>query len=369
MTIGIIVEPYEEENTSGISYAIMSQAKTLLQIDKGNDYILYTHKPITSQRFEGRYRNVLVPKSFLGKNAWFLFACLFKRRDIPRVLLFNMPLLPMVLPWSVRTIPIFYELSAYQKTGKISPSQSLRRRLYAFFEKEAVRRASYIVTASSGPRADIMSYFSLSPEKVLVIPLGFQKFEASTDGGTRFKDQRNHFLFVGRVKHKKNVHTIVDGFIAFRQQNPSEKNMLFVVGLNGGRYYESIVDKVRQAGLAHEVVFTGFVSDADMYYLYKNAQALVFCSLQEGFGMPILEAMDFGIPVITSNRAPMNEVGGDAALIVDPENVLDITKAMETLAFKDSLRNDYIRKGREHVKLFSWDTHARKLLEKVQSSL
>ncbi|MBI2618393.1 glycosyltransferase family 4 protein [Candidatus Kaiserbacteria bacterium] len=368
MKIGIIIEPYEEENTSGISYAIMSQASGLLKIDKTNDYILYTHKPIRSGRFQGNFKNVLVPKSFLGKNAWFFFAFLFHRKNIPDVLLFNMPLLPMVLPRSIKTIPIFYELSAYKKQGIRISIRPLVSHVYRLFEKQAVKRATHIVTASTGVRKKLIDHFHLYNEKVSTIYIGFQKFREDKGMSSQFKNQRNHFLFVGRVKYKKNVHNITDGFIQFRKENSRAVNKLFIVGLYGGTYYKNIVTKITEADLSKDVVFTGFVSDSDLYQLYKNAQGLVFCSLQEGFGMPILEAMDFGIPVITSNRSPMDEVAGDAAFIVDPENVAEIKDAMTTLVFNKRVRNELIRKGTVRAKLFSWEKHVSELFRVIMFS-
>ena len=341
---------------------MMSKGRELLRLDAKNEYLLYTHTPISPGRFIGNYRNVLIPKSFLGKNAWFITAFFLHRNDLPDVLLFNMPLLPLVLPRAVRTIPIFYELSAYQKPGARSLRDRLRTLVSRRFERAAVERARQVVTASKGGKEDIVGHFGLPAHRVSILPLGFQKFTKDEGGASRFEHQHGHFLFVGRVKHKKNVHHIVDGFIAFRKRNPHATNKLFVVGLGGGTYNEHIAQRVRDEGLRDEVVFTGFVSNGDMYHLYKNARALVFCSLQEGFGMPILEAMDFGIPVITSNRAPMDEVGGEAAVIVDPERVEEISHAMELLAFDEAKWNEHVRRGLAHAKLFSWEKHARELL-------
>ena len=312
---------------------------------------------------------MLVPKSFLGKNAWFIYASLFRPKDVPDVLLFNMPLLPFVLPRSIVTIPIFYELSAYQKPGMKMSLRAMLMRLYRSFEKEAVRRARHVVTASTGVQKELIDYFGLDEEGVSVTRLGFQKFKDDSRTRSQFADQKGHFLFVGRVKHKKNVHNIVEGFIAFRKENPEASQKLFLVGLYGGSYYENIVARVRQEHLEKDVVFTGFVSDSDLYHLYKNAAGLVFCSLQEGFGMPLLEAMDFGIPVITSSRAPMNEVAGGAAYIVDPEEPSQIAEAMKTLAFDEKERQELIQRGTKRAKEFSWEKHALELMTIINKSI
>ena len=140
-----------------------------------------------------------------------------------------------------------------------------------------------------------------------------------------------------------------------------------MAGDYGGEYYEKLHARIAEEKLQKEVIFLGYVVKEDLYTLYINAGALVFCTLQEGFGMPIVEAMDLGIPVITSNRAPMNEVGGDAALIVDPESPQEIAIAMHTVTFNKQERVKIIAKGKERAKLFSWDKHISELLGIIRS--
>lgn len=367
MKIGVVVEPYEEEHTSGISYAIMSQAAGMLNMDAENEYIFYTHTPIGSNRFVGKFKNILVPKSFVGKNAWFIFASIFQKKEISDVLIFNMPLLPLVVPRSIRTIPIFYELSAYREPGVRMSPRAILAHVYRLLEKTAVKRSSRIITASVGVQKELIDFFNLDEKKVSVVYNGFQKFKGNAETRSKFADQRDHFLFAGRVKYKKNVHNIVEGFIKFRKENPLATQKLFIVGLYGGGYYENIAKKAEEAGLEKDVVFTGFVNGGDLYHLYKNARGLVFCSLQEGFGMPILEAMDFGVPVITSNRAPMNEVAGNAAILVDPENTSQIADAMKTIVFDARKREELIRRGKSRAGEFSWEKNAKELLTIVKS--
>src|SRR3989338_2694543 len=110
MKIGIIVEPYEEKNASGIALCILNQTKHFLMFDKDNEYLIYTSSPFKKERLSANAKNILIPRSFFGKNLWFLKNAYFNKILIPDILIFNMPLLPLILPERVKTVPIFYEV-------------------------------------------------------------------------------------------------------------------------------------------------------------------------------------------------------------------------------------------------------------------
>lgn len=358
MKIGIIIAPYEESNASGIAHCILNQTEGLLSIDSENEYILYTSKPIDPKRLIGNSRNVIIPSSFIGKNLWFVFNFVLRRKkNLPEVLIFNMPLLPMVLPRAIKTIPVYYELDAYTQ-GKIALSvRALIMKINDSLKGIAAKRAFHIVTPSDGPRKDIIEYFHLDPNKITRIYLGFQDLRIYAGKDSKFSNYKDHFLFVGKVKYKKNIHNILEGFILFRKKYISSTNKLVLAGDYGGEYYEKLKTRIEEEGLQGDVVFLGYTVKEDLYTLYVNAGALVFCTLQEGFGMPIIEAMDLGVPVITSNRAPMDEVGGDAAFIVDPESPQEIADAMDMTVNNKQERDEAIQKGVKRAELFSWKKH------------
>ena len=368
MKIGIIIEPYEENNASGIAHCILNQTEGLLNKDYENEYILYTSKPLDHKRLIGKSCNILIPSSFLGKNLWFLIMLILRKKEVlPDVLIFNMPLLPIVLPRSIKTIPVYYELNAYSGDCKRFFVRSLIMKINDSFKGLAVKRAFHIITPSDGSRKDIIKYFHLNPNKVTRIYLGFQNLHGYTDSQSEFDKYKNHFLFVGKVKYKKNLHNILEGFILLKKKHSTSTNKLILVGDYGGEYYEKLQKRIKNGGLQEDVVFLGYAVKEDLYTLYVNASALIFCTLQEGFGMPIIEAMDLGIPVITSSRAPMNEIGGDVAFIVDPESPKEISDAMDTIMFNKEKRDEVIQKGKERAKLFSWDKHISEFLGIIQS--
>lgn len=367
MKIGIIIEPYEEENTSGIGYVVLKQTEGLLRLDKENQYVLFSHQLIQQKRLLGKASNVIIPKSFPGKFIWFFLASHFRKGYFVDTLLFHMPLLPLVVSSSVRTVPVYHEpLFWHNDVRGINLKHTLVTFLQKLCERRSLQRASCIITPSKATRQYIVDNLNVDSHKVKVIYNGFQGFDKFHNSHSKIK-YREHFLFVGRVKYKKNLHNILEGFILFRKKNPTAINKLVITGLHGGVYYNQLHKRIIEEGLSNEVIFTGFVSDAELYNLYKYSTGLVFCSLAEGFGIPIIEAMNLGIPVITSNRAPMNEIAGGAALIVNPEKPNEIMKAMDDIVFNQAKRETHIKMGLERAKDFSWGKHIQALFSIIKS--
>ena len=163
----------------------------------------------------------------------------------------------------------------------------------------------------------------------------------------------NFFLFIGVIKERKNVMNIVRAFSLFFKAHPGYT--LVIGGNAAGAYADAIREYIAKEGIGDSVRFVGHLNDGQLSYIYRRAQALVFPSFVEGFGYPVLEAMDCSIPVITSNQSSLAEVGGDAALLVDPHDPASIAAAMSRIADEPGLREDFIKKGAAWKENFSWD--------------
>ena len=135
--------------------------------------------------------------------------------------------------------------------------------------------------------------------------------------------------------------------------------------MTGKKYstYHEYITTAEKFGIKDSLVFTGFISDEDLKTIYSEAEALLFVSFYEGFGIPILEAMECGTPVITSNISSMPEVAGDAALLVNPHNIKEIAEKMNNIANSEILRKQLIENGFKRVKEFSWERTARETLK------
>lgn len=175
------------------------------------------------------------------------------------------------------------------------------------------------------------------------------------------------FFFIGVIKPRKNVFNIVRAFDAFCKTISTHH--LVIAGSGGGEYYDSIRQYVSKCGLKERVHFLGFLSNNEVSFVYRRAEALVFPTLIEGFGYPVLEAMDCGIPVITSNLSSLKEIGEGAAVLVNPYDVAEIGKAMVSIAIDKVMRQDLIRKGFERAEKFSWKKSGAELKKLAESLL
>lgn len=178
----------------------------------------------------------------------------------------------------------------------------------------------------------------------------------------RYRLPSQYLLFVGTLEPRKNLTTLLQAYALLRAEGCGKHLKLVVAGRRGWLYAD-IFDTVRTLALDEEIIFTGFVDDEDLPDLYRGARLLVFPSLYEGFGLPILEAMASGVPVITSNLASMPEVAGDAAVLVDAHDPKAIAESIAQVLAEDQLREALIQKGLARARCFTWESVAQKTLE------
>ncbi len=360
MKIGFIAEPYEESGASGMGYMVRELIRSLAQTGAGNEFTFYSSIPISKEFIGAPFRNVLVPASLIGKFWWFMRT----KEDID-ALMFVTPLLPLWVPKRIKTVVICPELGSQ----KITPG-TLPGKLVAFVRDRLLlptcfARASKILSISQATKEDIQKYYGIAGEKIEVVYIAYQDLsEYAKRAPAVAESQKPFFFFTGRVKPRKNVHGIVSAFIQFRKDLSSDCKLV-IAGSSGGQYRKEMEDELSKAGLRDEVFFVGYVSTEQLCAYYLNTVALVFPSINEGFGMPVLEAMSLGAPVITSNISSLPEVAEDAGILVDPYNITDIAQAMERVFTDTTLRQSLIAKGYKQVQKFSWNKTAQRYLQIV----
>lgn len=177
----------------------------------------------------------------------------------------------------------------------------------------------------------------------------------------KYNISSDFILFVGTIQPRKNLQRLIEAFSKI-----SKKNIILVIVGKKGWQYEEILEAPQNFGVSDRVKFLDFVPDEDLTALYKEAACFVLPSLYEGFGLPILEAMKYGCPVITSNVSSMPEASGDAALYVNPEDVDDIADKIEKLISDEKLRSDLVERGYKQIKKFSWEKTAKQTLEALE---
>jgi glycosyltransferase involved in cell wall biosynthesis len=251
---------------------------------------------------------------------------------------------------------------------------SLRvRLLLSLLVPLSARRAERVVTLSENSKQDIVRECGVSAEKVIVIPAGAPpEFRVVEDSArleavkARYDLHKSFVLAVGNLEPRKNLVRLVRAYAALRQSG-AISHQLVIVGQ--AHWQGSVVSReAKELGLAGEVVFTGYVPTDDLVSLYNAATTFVYPSLYEGFGLPILEAMSCGTPVITSNVASMPEVAGEAALLINPRSVEDLAQALGRVLADETLRYELEEKGLHQASQFSWEQTARLTLQAYEEA-
>lgn len=243
----------------------------------------------------------------------------------------------------------------------------LALRYAQFFMARAATKAARVLTVSEASKRDIMLFLHTPEEKIEVVYNGFDERLAAPTADElirvrdRFQLDAPFVLYAGNIKPHKNVDRLIEAFAKLRARGLEHVNLL-IIGDEISKY-SSLRRLVHRHQLRQQVRFLGFVSTDSLAALYRLARAFVFPSLYEGFGLPPLEAMASGTPVITSNISSLPEVVGDAALLIDPLNADEIADAMVRVLTDEPLRRELIARGFERVKQFSWDRSVRRTHE------
>ena len=229
-----------------------------------------------------------------------------------------------------------------------------------FIHARSLKRAGHIIAISDATRKDAIALFHVPEKKITTVYLGSNSICAISQEEIRVPE--NFFLFVGAIKERKNVLNIVHAFRLFLDTRSDFS--LVLLGKGMGEYYERIQKYIKEEGIEKNIIFLpGHLSDNVLSYLYQNARALLYPSIIEGFGFPILEAMSCGLPVITSRVSSLPELAGDAALYVDHLDPESIMQGMRRIVEDSHLRQDLIERGFAQVENFSWEQTAERYLE------
>ncbi|PIR92902.1 hypothetical protein COT99_03595 [Candidatus Falkowbacteria bacterium CG10_big_fil_rev_8_21_14_0_10_43_10] len=243
-----------------------------------------------------------------------------------------------------------------------------RQRIYLNWStKFAVRHAQKIITISDFSKREIVKYYGADKAKIAVAHLAcdHERFRVINDRQKiqnillKHKITRPYILFVGRLEKKKNVAGLIKVFILLKcrgalQCASTTKSVKLILAGMPGYGWEEAENIIRENNLQNDIIITGYVPDEDLPYLYNGAELFLFPSLYEGFGLPILEAMACGVPVIASNTASCPEIGGEAAVYIDPRNHQEIADAINRILSDNNRRHSLIARGLERVKDFSW---------------
>lgn len=232
----------------------------------------------------------------------------------------------------------------------------------------AAKRAKVVITVSQSTRRDVERIWGIPTERIQVVPEGVSPHyrplceEQDIEGiRERYGLRRPYFLYLGGFDPRKNIHNMLLGFKRFLISADGEFQFLLCGDKRGFEGY--LEDEIEELGLEEEVILAGFIPVEDQQALYAGALALVCVSLYEGFGLPLLEAMACGTPVLASRVSSIPEVVGEAGLLVDPVDPESIAQGMKRLVLEHSLRKELVSAGLERSSLYTWDRVADSILE------
>ncbi len=366
----------------GIGTYIRNLVRSLAKIDSSNQYTLVIPTPEVPE-FKDLPSNFQT-SLYKGKNTGYVqFGYTIFLRNLPADL-FHIPLnavpLWMPKPYLVTIHDMSTLLFANHHSG-------YRSNLRHFYLRRGLLRADRVMTVSSATRRDVESVLGIPASRIRVVynapdPIFCQSSTASVGDQNesaqspeirrvidRYRIHHPFLLYVGRTNPQKNIPRLVEAFAVLRgelQDHPRFNNLrLIIIGDEIARH-PALRHAVIHSRVEDAVRFLGFVPIETLRAFYQAASAFVFPSLYEGFGLPPLEAMACGTPVVCSSVSSLPEVVGDAAVIVNPENVFDIARGMREVLLDDALRSRLISQGIRKAREFSWERTAAEVLHAYQ---
>jgi len=371
MKIGINLLQYRD--VQGIEIYAYNVIAKVLELDKENDYYLFVneksdkifnfvlggniYKKIIKVDCNSRLKLILAQQFILP------FLLMKNKIDI----LFC-PSIAMPLLWRKKIVTI-YDLAFMRYEEEVA---GLFSRIYL---KLACLSAKYfskkIITVSSFSKEEICKLLNITERHIAITYGALNKQEINEENINSLKkfnlinpnnSIKPYLIYIGNSRPRKNLSRMIEAFSIFVKENLDYK---FVIVGKKDKKYVDLDELIKIYGLENLVIQTGFVNEEEKNNLLSNSKAICFCSLYEGFGLPILEAQSLGVPVLTSNSSSLPEVSDDGALFVNPESVDDIARGMKEIIGNIELRKKLIVIGKKNVLRFSWDDSAKILLEEL----
>ncbi len=340
--------------------------EALAEVDNSNLYTLYVTRRAAVERFSNRWPNFTVrttlPHTPLIRIPITLSAELRRNRvDVLHVQFTAPPAAPCPVVVSIHDLSFEHLPQTFKRRSRMQLRMTVRR---------SARLASQVIALSNHARNDIIATYKVDPDKVTAIPLAAPAhFAPVTDDNElqrvkqTYRIDAPYILCVGSIQPRKNLTRLLHAYALLLRNGPEGKLPKLVVAGKYAWLFEETIGTIERLGLSGSVIMTGYVPDTDLPALYSGALCFVYPSYFEGFGLPPLEAMKCGTPVIVGNRTSIPEVVGDAAILANPFDVADIASAIGRVIRDDSLRATLRAKGIERAKQFDWHQTARKTLE------
>jgi glycosyltransferase involved in cell wall biosynthesis len=314
-------------------------------LDESNKYFIFYGKWMDYEFVKIKKANIKlvplkIPRNKYLRNIYLIFIFPFIIKKYHPDLLHNIDSTPVVF----KTCPIvstIHDISEFYQKDKYGRFRSFVRRTYV---KNEACKSDTVITVSEFSKESICSKLHLKEDKVRVI---YNSFKCPSNNTTTHLKRHDVILFVGELEKTKNVEVIIKALSLI------EKRFVLVLSGKFGNDYPSLTKLAKEYNVEDRVVFKGYVSKDELENLYDSSFAFVFPSKFEGFGIPIIEAMSHGLPVISSNSTCLPEVGGDAAIYFSPDDFVKLAEGIESLINDENLYFEMVEKGKKRMALFS----------------
>ena len=242
------------------------------------------------------------------------------------------------------------------------------------WSKYSILKSKHIFTISKATKDDLVKNYKINPSKITVTYPGYDKERFKPQSVNKiepikrkYKIRGNYIIFIGTLQPRKNIERLIEAFAQLTQYSSliTQNYQLVIVGKKGW-LYDSIFERVKNLKLEDKIIFTNYVTDSDLPALISGAKAFVLPSLWEGFGIPVVEAQACGVPVVVSNVSSLPEIVGESGILVDPQNAESIVQGVKKILTNDKINSDFVKKGFENIKRFSWQSCAQQTLQTLE---
>jgi glycosyltransferase involved in cell wall biosynthesis len=367
MKIGIEAERANLPNPTGVERYAAELIKNFARMDSRNEYVLYFRTKPQQWFYE-------LPKNFSIKvmpfpKFWTQIRISWEMLIHPVDLLF-IPASALPFWHPKKSIATVHDVAWRIYPGAFT---KIMRRYLEWSTKLAIKSAAKVITVSEATKKDLEKFYGVPAEKVAVTYLGMN----STDYRPMTYEQvqpvldkhglvyQKYILFVGTMQPRKNIVRLVEAFEKLRKENRIEEKLAIFGGK--GWLWEPILEKIETAGKDGSIKYFSYAPQEDLPYLYAGAKLLTLPALYEGFGLPPLEAMASGTPVVVSNISSLPEVVGDAGKLIEPTSVDSIAAGLLDVLTNPELRESMVKKGIEQSKKFTWENTAKETLNIFES--
>ncbi|MDD4606804.1 MAG: glycosyltransferase family 1 protein [Patescibacteria group bacterium] len=369
MFIGIDASRANKKHKTGVEWYAYHLIQNLKKIDSHNQYFLYTNKKLKGELGDcpANFQEVVLnwPPRYLWTQIRLSWAMKFSKYK------------PDVLFIPAHTIPILHPKNSIVTIHDVGFARfpklyNWKDKLYHNWTLKFIKKhAKKIITVSQFSKQEIVKFYKIKPDKIQVIYNGFDagNYQSVQDKNLiqlileKYSITQPYFLNIARLEYKKNILGLIKSFEIFKNKFESAQNFKLILVGNRGAGADQILQAIEKSKFKKDILTLGWLDRRDLNYLMNGCRAFIFPSLYEGFGIPVLEAMSCGVPVITSRAASLPEVVADAALCVDPENYNDLAQKMYQIDTDENLRQELIKKGFQQIKKFSWQECAQRVLD------